>query len=511
MKKESSLKIKRLDELSKVLEELRKKGKKIVHCHGVFDLLHPGHIKHFEAAKRKGDVLVVTITKDEYVNRGPNRPVFNHDLRAESIAAFECVDFVAVNSWPTAVETIKLIKPHFYVKGSDYIQKDKDVTGKIYEEEEVVNSVGGAMHFTDEVSFSSSSLINTFLSPYPEEAREFFSKFKRQYGASDIINYIKASKSLKVLVIGDIIIDEYHYCQGMGKSQKDNIIATKFINEEIFAGGVLAAANHLAGFCEDVTLLSCIGNKNNYRDFIFRHLKPNIKTRFYYRDDVPTVVKRRFVEPDFLNKLFEICYLDDLNYLSASLEGQICGYLNPQLKDFDMVLVSDFGHGLITPGIVEVLSSKANFLAINVQTNSSNIGFNVITKFPRADFICIDEPEIRLACHDKLSKIQDLILKINKQLNCDKVIITQGHKGSLAYSKKKGFAEIPIFSREVVDRIGAGDAYFSTVAPCVCKDVPIEVAGFIGNAVGAMKVLIVGNRSSIEPGALSKYITTLLK
>lgn len=511
MARDTNYKVKTIEELSRIVGRLRKKGKKIVHCHGVFDLLHPGHIKHFEAAKEKGDILVVTLTKDEYVNKGPGRPIFNQYLRAETIAAMECVDFVAINEWPTAIETIRKLRPHYYVKGSDYAQKDEDLTGKIYEEEQAVKSIGGMMHFTNEISFSSTALINTFLTPYPEEAKDFFLKFKRSYSSGDIVSMLKKVKDTRVLVIGDIIIDEYHYCAGMGKSQKDNIIATKFLNEEVFAGGVLAAANHLAGFCENVTLLSSIGLQNDYRDFIQKHLKANIKTNFYYRKDAPTVVKRRFVDPNFLTKLFEICYLADTQPLPKHLEDQIEDYLNSNIKKFDMVLVADFGHGLITPKIVKTICKKAKFLAVNVQTNSANLGFNLITKFPRADYICIDEPEIRFACHDRFSNLEKLILQINKHLSCDRIIITRGHRGSLAYSKKNGFTAVPIFSKEVVDRIGAGDAYFSVTSPCVFKDNPMEAVGFIGNAVGAMKVLIVGNRASVEPVALYKYITTLIK
>lgn len=504
-------KIKSIEELICILEALRRKGKTIVHCHGVFDLLHPGHIKHFEAAKREGDALVVTLTKDEFVNKGPGRPVFNQILRAESIAALECVDFVAINEWSSAVETIRKLKPHLYVKGSDYAKREADVTEMILEEEQAVKSVGGKMHFTDEVSFSSSALINTHLAPYPQEAKDYLLKFRKHYGAADLIDALKGLKDISVLVIGDIIIDEYHYCIGMGKSQKDNIIASKFLNEEIFAGGVLAASNHIGGFCKSVTLVSVLGMHNDYKDFILTHLKPNVKTRLYERQDAPTVVKRRFVDPNFLTKLFEICYLSDAIPLPGDLESEIVAYLESNLKRFDMVLVADFGHGLITPKIIRTLCQKAKFLAVNVQTNSANLGFNLITKFKRADYICIDEPEIRFACHDRHSNLEKLILKISEQLNCSRIIITRGHRGSLAYSRKGGFHKIPIFSKEIVDRIGAGDAYFSITSPCVFKNHPMDVVGFIGNAVGAMEVLIVGNRSAVEPIPLYQYITTLLK
>jgi rfaE bifunctional protein nucleotidyltransferase chain/domain len=511
MKNSTHSKIKSIEELSLTLQALKRKGKKVIHCHGVFDLLHPGHIKHFEAAKQKGDVLVVTLTKDEYVNKGPGRPVFNQYLRAESVAAMQCVDFVAINENPSAVEAILGLKPDFYVKGSDYAKREEDVTGKILEEEAAVRSVGGKMHFTDEITFSSASLINTFLSPYPQEAKDYFLKFRKRYSAQDLIDRLKGLGDIRVLVIGDIIIDEYHYCAGMGKSQKDNIIASKFLNEEIFAGGALAAANHLAGFCKNVTLLSSLGLQNDYRSFIHSHLKPNIKTHFIENKEVPTVVKRRFVDPSFLTKLFEICYLSDTLPLPELQEEQICRYLEGHLKSFDMVLVADFGHGLLTPKIIKILCKKGKFLAVNVQANSANLGFNLITKFRRADYICIDEPEIRLACHDRSSPLEKLILKISKLLKCPRIIITRGHRGSLAYSRKDGFFRVPIFSKEIVDRIGAGDAYFSVTAPCVLKDMPMEVTGFIGNAVGAMKVLIVGNRSSVEAVPLYKYISTLLK
>jgi len=510
---DTSSKILTVDALAKRLAAARKKGKKIALCHGIFDLLHPGHLKHFESAKRKADILVVTLTKDEFVNKGPGRPVFNHFLRAEAVAAIECVDFVAVNEWPTAVETIRRIKPHYYVKGSDYTKKEEDLTGKIYDEEEAVRSVGGTLYFTDEISFSSTSLINSFLTPMPEEAKIFFSKFKKKHSAEVLIRFLKKLKSLKVLVIGDIIIDEYHYCRGMGKTPKDNIVATKFLNHEVFAGGVLATCNHLAGFCDKMTLVSAIGAENSgeYRQFIYDRLKPNVRPVFFDRKDAPTVVKRRFIEPNFLTKLFEVCYLDDTGYFPPSVEDEICKFLHQNIEKYDLVLAHDFGHGVMTPKIIKLLSRKAKFLAANVQTNSSNIGFNVVTKFPRADYICIDEPELRLACHDKSSKLEDLILKVSKQIKCRKIIITRGHRGSLVYSAKEGFTEVPVFSKEVVDRIGAGDAFFSISAPCVSRKMAMEAAGVIGNAAGAMQVLIVGNRSSVEPVPLFKYLTALLK
>lgn len=157
----SNNKILTVQELAKKVAELKAAGKKVVHCHGCFDLMHPGHIKYFQAAKAMGDVLIVTVTSDKYVDKVPGRPVFNHQLRVESIAALECVDYVAVNQWPTAEETLRLIRPDIYVKGQEF-EKLEDKTGKIQREAEVVKEVGAKLQFTHEIVFSSTELLKQY-------------------------------------------------------------------------------------------------------------------------------------------------------------------------------------------------------------------------------------------------------------------------------------------------------------------------------------------------------------
>lgn len=164
-------KIIELEKLAKIVSKLKQENKKVVLSHGVFDLLHVGHIRHFRSAKKLGDILVTTITPDRYVNKGPHRPAFEEKLRAESVAALHPVDYVAINRWPTAVETIKLLKPDTYVKGTDYTNPEDDVTGGILLEKEAIESVGGELKFTDEITFSSSSLINRFFLSFFQRSR----------------------------------------------------------------------------------------------------------------------------------------------------------------------------------------------------------------------------------------------------------------------------------------------------------------------------------------------------
>jgi len=150
-----------LEELAEKLQSLKSERKKIVLCHGCFDLMHPGHVKYFQASKKMGDVLVVTVTPDIYVDKGQDRPVFNESLRAESIAALECVDYVAINKWPTAEETLRLLKPDIYVKGQEFENLD-DKTGRIQKEYQVLKEIGAEMRFTQEVVFSSTQLLNKY-------------------------------------------------------------------------------------------------------------------------------------------------------------------------------------------------------------------------------------------------------------------------------------------------------------------------------------------------------------
>ncbi len=189
-----------------------------MHCHGVFDLLHVGHIRHFKQARKYGDVLVVTITPDKYVNKGPHRPTFNEKLRAEVLAALDLIDYVAVNKWPAAVETIKLLKPNFYVKGVEYENVENDLSGKILDEERAIKEVGGEIIFTQDITFSSTALINRYLHAFPKETEDFLMDFSKKYTSKQVISYLEQLKDLKILIIGEAIIDEYQYGHAIGKA-----------------------------------------------------------------------------------------------------------------------------------------------------------------------------------------------------------------------------------------------------------------------------------------------------
>src|SRR5262249_27053271 len=154
-------KIRPLGELARRLEASRGAGCRIVPCHGCFDLLHVGHVRHLQAARAIGDLLVVTVTADAHVTKGTGRPAFTDALRAEMLAALACVDFVAIVRRPTAVEAIRLIRPDVYVRG----QRGADPTrrsARLQREIAAVREVGGEASFTHEAEFSSTALLNAY-------------------------------------------------------------------------------------------------------------------------------------------------------------------------------------------------------------------------------------------------------------------------------------------------------------------------------------------------------------
>jgi len=503
-------KVKSVSALAKIVDSHKKKGRKVVQCHGVFDLIHLGHIRHFNLAKKEGDTLVVTITRDKYVKRGPDRPVFNEHLRAEALASLAVIDYVSIIDSATAIESIKALRPDVYAKGSDYKAKEKDVTGRIYDEEEAVKSIGGRLVFTNEITFSSSKLINSYLDVFPPRTLRYLKAIAKRYSTDFVIDKLHSLKKLKVLVIGDAIIDQYHYCLPMGKSSKEHLVANQYTSEEMFAGGALATANNVASVCENVDLVTVLGVKEPFKDFIQSKLSPNVNPEFFFRSDTGTIIKRRFVSEGTNRKLFEICYMRD-DAISKPKEAEIMSFLRKKIKGYDLVVISDFGHGLFTPKVIDFICRKSKYVALNVQTNSANIGFNLVTKYPRADCVCVDEMELRFATHDKFSDLRTHAKKIYNELDCKHIIATRGASGSLSYCESDGFHETPAFSYRVVDAIGAGDAFFAFVAPCFAAGMPQDLVSFIGNAVGSLAVQIICNRDPVKFVELVKFITRLLK
>ena len=499
-------------EIANHARKFRDGGLVVVQAHGTFDLLHLGHVRHLEAARALGDILVVTITADRFVNKGPGRPVFTEALRAEMLAALHFVTYVAVAEAPDAIGAIEAIRPNVYAKGNDYQNPDGDVTGKITLERNAVEGHGGSIQFTDEISFSSTELINRHFNLFEPHVRAHLSGLRDEGGLDTILSSIEKIKDYRIVLVGDAIIDEYQYVVPMGKPPKEHIIATRYQDAEVFAGGIFAAANHVASFCKEVHIVTCLGSDHSYEELIRSSLKPNITLHALVRPNSPTTLKRRFVDPSSLRKLFEVYHMND-EPLTRDLEEQLLSEIQQLCPTANVVISTDFGHGLIGPNVVEGLISYSPFLAVNTQSNSANLGYNLITRYPKADYVCIDGPEARLAVSDRISSSGDVVYHLSNRLtNCSKLIVTQGRHGCITFERDQlAVHTIPAVARKIVDTVGAGDAFLAVTSPLVAAGTPMNLVGFVGNVVGALQVEIVGNRHSVEKAALIKGVTGLLK
>lgn len=499
MKVTTTGKVQSLPALAKILKTLKSQGKTIVLCHGVFDLVHPGHIRLFHAAKKQGDILVVAIIADDFVKKGPGSPAFRQELRCEVLSAIEDVDYIAVIRSDSSIDALTAIGPHIFVKGR-----------RVKREEEALASFGGKIVYNDEAAFSSTRLINAYLDIYPPETKAFIGDFRKRYSSEEIVERLESLRPVKVMIIGDAIIDQYVYSSPMGKSTKEPIVVHKYLREESYAGGSLATANNVAALCDRVTLVTALGRRKSFTSFIKRHMRPSVKLALFYQQQRKTIVKRRYIDYDTKQKLFQVSYIQDDLKVDA-IEASVVSYLKRELPKYDLVIVNDFGHGFLTKKMIRTIYAKAAYIALNVQANSANYGFNIITKYPRANFVCIDEQEIRLAMHDRYAPLPTLIKRIYTKMKCQQMIITRGKHGSNSYSSATGLMRVPALTEKVIDRVGAGDALFAMTSPCVYKGMDLELVTFIGNVAGSIQVATIGNKVPIARDEMMSFIIRLLK
>ena len=232
----------------------KNKSKKIGLVHGVFDLFHYGHILHLEKAKSLCDILVVSLTDDKFISKGPGRPFYNNNQRKKLIASMSQVDYVVLSENKSAVEIIDALKPNLYFKGSDYKDFNKDYSKKILEETDAVKRNKGAFFLTNEKTFSSTKLINNYSDNFDPNVKKFLLKSSKEFSFDKIFNIFKKVEKLKILIIGEIIIDKYTFTTPLGKSPKEQLVPVKIKKSETYGGGVIATANHISNFVKDETL-----------------------------------------------------------------------------------------------------------------------------------------------------------------------------------------------------------------------------------------------------------------
>jgi rfaE bifunctional protein kinase chain/domain/rfaE bifunctional protein nucleotidyltransferase chain/domain len=504
-------KIKKINELALICKKIIKSRNKIVLCHGVFDLIHPGHINHFKEAKKNGDFLIVSVTKDEYVNKGPNRPIYNIDKRISFLAELSIVDYVCVSPSESAVDVIKILKPNFYVKGPDYKNFKADITKKIDKENDAVRSVGGKVIITGGFTFSSSKILNDNFNILSDSQYNQVQRIKKKFNVENIFKILNNIKSLRVLVIGETIIDKYNFCQALGKSGKEPVLMLQELYSEQYIGGAAAIARHISAFAKKVTLLSMVGENSEHEEYILKKLEKNIKPYFVKKTESPTIVKTRFIDSINLNKIFGT-YLFNDEEIKKKDEKKFIDIFQKHIKDHDLVIVSDYGHGMISQKFAKLICKLSNFVAVNAQINAANIGYHSLNKYNNIDCGIINLSELKYEFRNKIDKTELLLKKLSKNKRIRNAIVTQGKNGAIMYNLNKNkYYYSEAFASKVVDKIGAGDTMMAMVASILRINKDNDLALFLGSLAGAQSVETIGNSQPLNKIKLLKTIEYLFK
>ena len=436
---------------------------KTVLAHGCFDLLHAGHLAYFQAAKGLGDRLVVSVTADEYVNKGPGRPCFPLALRMQMLKELIIVDNVVTSCHPTAVEVIHQVRPAVYVKGPDYIGVD---TPDLRAEIDAVRAVGGEFVCLDLPAHSSSSLANRFFVEWSDEQRSALESIKALGGMDAIRGALdKAQKEVQAVVVGECIQDVYRFVRPEGISSKSPTLSARFVREETYKGGSWAIYQHMKNFCD------------------VRHAESLVHHK-----------KIRYIAESG-QRLFEVTHI---NKEPAQVEARV-------LPKHNLLLCADFGHGLIPKNFV-----TRQFKALNVQTNSSNYGFNTFKlKHSIFDFLVVDLRELQLAYQDRTTPARDLGAWTHAQY-MKPIALTLGPEGAVLYKDGTAY-ECPAFCDRVVDATGAGDAFYMLTSLLMKVDAHPLLTVFLGNVFAGLKAKIIGNKDSVTKESLFRTCEALLK
>lgn len=484
-------KIYNVNDLIAKISLLRKKNLKVGLCHGLFDLVHPGHLYHLNEAKKLCDILIVTITADKFVKKNLKSPLFNQNLRAFFLSNLQMVDFVAISDDNSSTNIIKKLKPNYYFKGKEY--KQSDSIGNLKKELLTCKKNKVNVKFIGNRIFSSSNLISK--SFYPINDKSLLHNVNNLTDEEKNLDklFLK-TKNLKILLIGEMIFDKYTFINTHGLSPKSSTVSGSIKESILMEGGILSSRKFLKQFTDKVTCLSIV-NENVKKDKEKFQILKKIN-KIIYSKNFPTIIKERILQSEKNSedqkKLLTLNHFTNRD-ISTNDENKILNFLKKNIHKFDTVMVQDFGHGLINKKIANFISKKSKFLSLNVQTNSMNYGFNIIDqKFIKADLFSLDKKELQLFSKKNDIDFSKKLSELKKKMKSKIGFLTIGDNFTLINGHKKNI-KIPALETKVVDSVGAGDTFhsFATLLSSVTKN--DFLITFLSQIAGSLAVRILGN------------------
>jgi len=485
-----------LDVIKKILKVRNKK--KIVLCHGAFDLIHPGHLDHFEKAKKFGDLLIVTITSDNFIKKGIHNPFFDEQTRLKNLRQIKIVDYSFIVNEPTAVSVIKTLKPNIYCKGTEYknIKYDKNLKKELVA---LKSNKGKAVYLGNNIR-SSSMLISENL--FNIEDKNLKNNLKG-LTKIDFNKEINKLKKLNVIVIGETIIDEYKTVITSGISPKSNTLSCVEKDRIVMPGGALATYKFVSSIAKNSKFISII----NKEVFETNKKKINFNNDLIISENYPKIIKSRLIENagnNIIKKIFTINNYEEKK-LEIKNEKKIIKKLDLYGKKADIIIVQDFGHGFFSEKIINTLKKFKSKISLNVQTNSLNYGFNIIgNNLKYANVFSLDERELQLYVGRKEFNYERAIYRLKKQLKSKLGCLTLGDKYSLIIDKNNKILKIPKLNNRAKDTMGAGDIFHAMISMLTVNSKNSFFNLFLSQIAGAHAVEYVGNSNYPSLEEISK-------
>ncbi|MFO0838530.1 MAG: PfkB family carbohydrate kinase [Phycisphaerae bacterium] len=420
-------KIVSMEELGRTRQLLRDAGKTVVQCHGCFDIVHPGHIRYLQFARELGDVLVVSLTGDLGIRKGVDRPYIPQDLRAENLAALEFVDWVVIDSTPTACELLAAIQPDVYVKGREYATADDP---RFAREREIVESYGGRVVFhSGDVVFSSTRLIENL-----GTERAFDEPRLRAFCVRSSIDLTRCRamlerfRRLRVVVFGDVLRERYVSCDAGRTADDAPILALQQLALAEFWGGAARLAVQLQALGAKPLLITAIGDDEASRHFAERFNATGVEHHFLKsRADLPE--RTTYVADD--NKLFRVstgrCAPLDSATERAALEA-----IRAALPDAQLVVWGDHGLGAVTPQLQAHATLAARHAGLRVAGYAVGATSD-LAGMGGLDLLTASERQLRDAMHDMHSGLPAVAWNLLHAGGSKRLIVSLRRRGVIGF------------------------------------------------------------------------------
>lgn len=482
-------KIKALEELAQAIGK-RPRPKAVIMCHGVFDIVHPGHLRHLMYAKEKADVLVASLTADAHITKADHRPYVPQELRAQNLAALEMVDYVIIDPNPTPIEYIKHLQPDYFAKGYEYFADG--VPAKTREEMETLEAYGGEIVFTPgDVVYSSSRLIE--LNPPKLSVEKLLGLMESEsVGFDDLRGALKRLSGVRVHVVGDTIVDGYSACTLLGATAKSPSFSVKLERTERFTGGAGIVARHLKSAGADVVFTTVLG-EDSLRDFVLKELaESGVSCAPIIDRTRPTTYKERFTVEG--QKMLQVDRVDN-RPISRRVMRAVCESIRTSRAD--LFIMSDFRHGMFNRDSIGAIVGEIPSGELRVADSQVSNRWGNILEFADFDLITPNEREARFALGDQDTIVRPLALTLYKRAKCKNLILKLGERGTLTYRRPspepRDFFTLDSFVEHLVDPIGAGDGLLAYASLALAATGNIVTASILGSIAAAVTCEREGN------------------